>query len=251
MQILISENVDQLGQLAAERAAAVLRDAISDNRRARMIVATGASQFSVLEHLTQQPDIDWNMVDGFHLDEYIGIDRSHPASFCRYLDERFVQKVPIGSFQFLDAFASPQETIQRVGAIVTTARIDVALVGIGENGHLAFNDPPADFETSSPYLIVELDSACRQQQVGEGWFPDLSSVPTQAISMSVHQIMQSRTIICSVPDRRKASAVRDTVEGPVTPQVPASILQRHSDCTLLLDQASAELLRASTRGQNH
>ncbi|QEG43381.1 glucosamine-6-phosphate deaminase [Roseimaritima ulvae] len=248
MRIEIASDVDEMGRLAAERAAAILRDAISDNRRARMIVATGASQFTVLEHLTKQPDIDWQLVDGFHLDEYIGIDRSHPASFCRYLDERLVQKVPLGSFQFLDAGDSPQENVQRIGELVSGQPIDVALVGIGENGHLAFNDPPADFETTDPYLIVELDEPCRQQQVGEGWFGSLAEVPTHAISMSVQQIMKSRAIICSVPDARKAAAVQAAVEGPVTPDLPASILQKHANCTLLLDPPAAEKLSEATRG---
>lgn len=247
MRIEIASDVDEMGRLAAERAAVILRDAISDNRRARMIVATGASQFTVLEHLTKQPDIDWQLVDGFHLDEYIGIDRSHPASFCRYLDERLVQKVPLGSFQFLDAGDSPEENVKRIGELVSSQRIDVALVGIGENGHLAFNDPPADFDTTDPYIIVELDEPCRQQQVGEGWFASLAEVPTHAISMSVNQIMKSRAIICSVPDARKAAAVQAAVEGPVTPNLPASILQKHADCTLLLDPPSASMLSDATR----
>ncbi len=247
MRIVIASDVDQMGRLAAEQAAALLRDAISDNRRARIVVATGASQFTVLDHLTKQPDIDWQLVDGFHLDEYIGIDRKHPASFCRYLEERFVQQVPIGSFQFLDAEAAPEKSIERAGRLLTAQPVDVALVGIGENGHLAFNDPPADFEATDPYLIVELDTACRQQQVGEGWFASLEDVPTHAISMSVQQIMRARTIVCSVPDQRKAAAARDAVEGPITPQVPASILQKHPDCTILLDPPSASLLSDATR----
>lgn len=247
MDIVIASDVEKMGQLAAEKGAAVIRDAISDNRRARIIVATGASQFTVLKHLVAQPDIDWGMVDGFHLDEYIGIDRSHPASFCRYLDERFVQQVPIGSFQFLDAEGSPAEVAARVGQLVTAQPVDVAFVGIGENGHLAFNDPPANFETNDPYLIVDLDEACRQQQVGEGWFASLADVPKQALSMSVNQIMKTRTIICSVPDERKAEAVRGSVEGAVTPNVPASILQNHAACTLMLDPASAKLLSEATK----
>lgn len=249
MRLVIASDVQKMGQVAAQHAATILRDAISDNRRARLIVATGASQFTVLEHLTTEPDIDWSQVDGFHLDEYVGIDRSHPASFCRYLDERFVQKVPIGSFHFLDGDPNPAATIQRVAPQVTKPRVDVALVGIGENGHLAFNDPPADFETTDPYLIVQLDEACRNQQVGEGWFKSLSEVPTQAISMSIQQIMATRSIICSVPDERKAAAVQQAVEGPVTPEVPASILQRHPDCLLVVDPDAASRLSDATKEQ--
>ncbi|MEX0825094.1 MAG: glucosamine-6-phosphate deaminase [Pirellulaceae bacterium] len=249
MRIQISADADAMGRYAAERAAEILRTAIATGRRARLIVATGASQFTVLDHLTKQPDIAWDQVDGFHLDEYIGIDRSHPASFCGYLQERLVDKVPIGSFHFLEPNIAAQENVQRVGALVTESPIDVALVGIGENAHLAFNDPPADFQTTQPYLIVDLDEACRQQQVGEGWFPNLEAVPKQAISMSVHQILQSKTIICSVPDSRKAKAVRETVEGSVTPEVPASALQNHADCTLCLDPAAAEQLSPETKAQ--
>ncbi|WP_153558287.1 glucosamine-6-phosphate deaminase [Roseimaritima sediminicola] len=247
MRIEIAADIEEMGRRAAEKAAQILRDAISDNRRARMIVATGASQFTVLDHLTQQPDIDWQLVDGFHLDEYIGIDRSHPASFCRYLDERLVQKVPLGSFQFLDAGGTPEENVRRIGQELSSQPVDVALVGIGENAHLAFNDPPANFDATDPYIIVELDRLCRQQQVGEGWFGSLDEVPTHAISMSVQQIMKSRAILCSVPDTRKADAVQAAVEGPVTPDVPASILQQHPNCTLLLDPPAASKLSESTR----
>lgn len=247
MRIEIAADIEEMGRRAAEKAAQILRDAISDNRRARMIVATGASQFTVLDHLIKQPDIDWQLVDGFHLDEYIGIDRSHPASFCRYLDERLVQKVPLGSFQFLDAGGTPEENVRRIGQELSSQSVDVALVGIGENAHLAFNDPPANFDATDPYIIVELDRLCRQQQVGEGWFGSLEEVPTHAISMSVQQIMKSRAILCSVPDTRKADAVQAAVEGPVTPDVPASILQQHPNCTLLLDPPAASKLSESTR----
>jgi glucosamine-6-phosphate deaminase len=249
MRLQITVDADAMGQYAAARAAEVLKAAIAAGRRARLIVATGASQFTVLDHLTRQSGIAWEQVDGFHLDEYIGIDRHHPASFCGYLQERLVDKVPIGSFHFLEPDVDPAKNIQRVGALLTAAPIDVALVGIGENGHLAFNDPPADFRTTDPYLIVDLDEACRQQQVGEGWFPDLDAVPQQAMSMSVHQILQARTILCSVPDRRKAEAVRGTVEGSITPDVPASALQQHDDCTLCLDTAAAERLSDATKAQ--
>ena len=177
----------------------------------------------------REPDIAWNRVTGFHLDEYVGLPIAHPASFRGYLWQRFVSRLPLplAAFHFLDGEGDPQAECRRVGEIIRRHPIDVAFVGIGENGHLAFNDPPADFETEEPYLVVELDDACRRQQLGEGWFPTFDDVPQQAISMSVRQIMKSRAIICTVPDERKAEAVRNAVEGEVTPQVPASILQRH------------------------
>src|SRR4029078_5594418 len=171
---------------------------------------------------------------------------SHPASFRRFLQERLIQKVGITNYHFLDGDTDPSATIRRVGKALVAAPIDIAFVGIGENGHLAFNDPPADFETEEPYLVVQLDDACRRQQLGEGWFPTFDDVPKQALSMSVRQIMKSRAIICTVPDERKAEAVRNSVESQVTPQVPASILQRHERCTLFLDKPSASLLRKVT-----
>jgi len=211
-----------------------------------LVVATGSSQFEVLSQLIQQPDIDWSHVHGFHLDEYLGIDRDHRASFCGYLQERFVQHVPLGSFFYLDGNLAPESLLQNANQYLQGKQIDLMLCGIGENGHLAFNDPPANFESIDPYLIVQLDEACRRQQVGEGWFGSLEAVPKQAISMSIRQIMQAETILCSVPDLRKAEAVRDSVEGPVTPTVPASILQEHSNVQLVLDTDSSSLLSPET-----
>jgi len=242
VQIVIANDRGELGNVAAQKAAAFLQRTVAERGQARLIVATGSSQFEVLESLVTTPGIDWSRIDGFHLDEYIGISRSHAASFCGYLAKRFVDRVPIRSFQFLDGTKDPSQVCAEVGQKLTELPIDLALVGIGENGHLAFNDPPADFETTQPYIIVSLDEACRRQQVGEGWFDDLSQVPTHAISMSIRQIMATRHIICSVPDRRKAKAVADSVEGPVTSDVPASILQQHPSVDLILDQTSAALL---------
>ena len=242
MRLVIATDEDAMGKWVAEQAANVLKVTIARKGSARIVVATGASQFEVLRNLVLQPGIDWTKVTGFHLDEYVGLSPSHPASFCRYLQERFVSQVPLREFHFLRGDEDPHVTIDRVGTLLQQAPIDLALVGIGENGHLAFNDPPADFETKSPYLIVNLDEACRQQQVGEGWFADLSEVPTQAISMSVNQILDAREIFCSVPDERKSEAVRNTVEGPMTPDVPASILRNHPDVDLVIDQAAASQL---------
>lgn len=233
-----------MGKAAAAAGAAWIRRAIADRGAATIIVATGASQFEMLEALVTEPNIDWNLVTGFHLDEYVGLSIEHPASFRRYLWQRFVRQlsVPLRAFHYLNAETDPLAECRRVGAILRQHPVDVAFVGIGENGHLAFNDPPANFETEEPYLVVQLDDACRRQQLGEGWFAIFDDVPQQAISMSVSQIMKSRAIICTVPDARKAEAVRQAIEGPVTPHVPASILQSHGMCRVFLDEKSAHLL---------
>ena len=244
MKTIVTPSASEMGRYAAEHAAIDLRGAIERNGTASLIVATGASQFEVLAHLVRQEGIDWSRVHGFHLDEYIGIGRDHPASFCRYLQERFVDRVPLASFHYLSGDTDAAETVRIASAKIAATTIDVALVGIGENGHLAFNDPPADFETETPYLIVELDHECRMQQVGEGWFASLDHVPTHAISMSVRQILKTKSIYCSVPDQRKAGAVRDTLCGPVTPDVPASILKEHPATTLIIDEAAASELPA-------
>lgn len=243
MDIEIRDTVEQMGQQAAEDGAVLLRTAIATRGEANLIVATGASQFTVLAALIAQPDIDWSKVTGFHLDEYLGLPLSHPASFRGYLKERFVDQIGLKQFHYIDGQVNPISTeIERLNGLISDCPIDVAFVGIGENGHLAFNDPPADFATEQPYLIVDLDDACRQQQLGEGWFPTFDDVPKQAISMSVRQILKSTAIVCSVPDERKAIAVQNTIEGSVTPDVPASILQQHANTTIYLDKAAASRL---------
>ena len=247
MKTVVTDTASEMGRYVAEKAAKDLRQAIRDNGTAYLIVATGASQFEVLSQLVEQPDVDWRRVHGFHLDEYIGINRDHPASFCRYLQERFVDKVPLGSFHYLAGDADPDETVRTAAEKIAAISVDVALVGIGENSHLAFNDPPADFETEDPYLIVELDQECRRQQVGEGWFASIAEVPTHAISMSVKQILKSKIIYCSVPDERKSTAVRDTLTQPISPEFPASILRQHAAATLVVDQAAASQIPSSVR----
>ena len=238
MTIIVSETKQQLGKAAAEKGSLFIRKAIQEKGEATIIVATGASQFEMLSELVEQ-DLEWEKVRAFHLDEYIGIDAEHPASFRKYLKERFVNRVPLKEFIYINGQMEPVGECQRLNALISGYSIDVAFVGIGENSHLAFNDPPADFLTEHPYIIVDLDHACRKQQLNEGWFHTLQEVPGKAISMSVHQIMKSNTIICSVPDERKAKAVKLTVEGPVTPEVPASILRKHNNCYLYLDKQSA------------
>lgn len=232
-----------LAAAAAHDAAVRIREAIVTKGRARIVAATGASQIAFLDCLVREPDIDWLLVELFHLDEYIGLPIDHPASFRKYLLDRLIHPAGIARYHLLDGERDPAAVCSSVGARLRKEPVDVAFVGIGENGHLAFNDPPADFETDDPYLIVQLDERCRRQQVGEGWFGGLDEVPERAISMSVRQILSSRSIICVVPDRRKAEAVRAAVEGPVDPRVPASILQRHPEATIYLDPESASLLQ--------
>jgi glucosamine-6-phosphate deaminase len=235
----------KMAEAAAEHAARLLRSAIDRSGRARFVVATGSSQLEFLDRLVESPGIDWSRTVMFHLDEYIGIGSDHPASFVGYLRDRLVDRVHPGEVHFLDGLAPDADREgERVGSLISAAPIDVAFVGIGENGHLAFNDPPADFETDAPYLVVDLDRACRMQQVGEGWFSSFDEVPRQALSMSIRQIMSAGEIICTVPDRRKAEAVRDCL-GPdagVSPDHPASILQNHDSCHVFLDEEAASLL---------
>lgn len=240
MRIHIFSTKDEMASAAANCTAEGLQAALHERGAANLILATGASQFDMLAELVKLP-VDWTRVTVFHLDEYIGLPESHPASFRKYLKERFAARVSgLKSFHYVNgSTADPREECARLGELIRAHPIDVACIGIGENGHLAFNDPPADFETEEPYLIVTLDEACRKQQLGEGWFPSLTDVPHQAISMSIRQILKSERIVCTVPDTRKATAVRGAVKGPVTNHVPASILQNHSNCDLYLDAAAA------------
>ena len=248
MQIDISETKLQAGIRAARDGAEHIRQAISRSGTAQIVLASAASQFEMYAELLTAPDIDWTKVTAFHLDEYAGMSSQHPASFRRFLKERFLDKLPqqIGAFHAIQAENDLEAECRRIGGLLKQNPTDVAFIGIGENGHIAFNDPPADFTTSEAYIIVDLDEACRRQQLGEGWFPTLGEVPTKAISMSAPQIFQSKKIVCTVPDKRKALAVRDSVQGPVTPDVPASILQEHGAATLYLDKGSASLLRTRT-----
>ena len=242
MNIETFSTKEEMGAAAAAHGVSKLQAVLAEKGSASFIVATGASQFEMLAKLAEA-DLPWNKLTGFHLDEYVGLSINHEASFRKYLWERFVSRLPLplAAFHFLDGEEDADAECRRASELIEQTSIDVAFVGIGENGHLAFNDPPADFETDQPYLTVDLDVACRQQQFGEGWFPTLDAVPRQAISMSVRQIMKSDAIVCTVPDERKAEAVKNATQGPVTPEVPASILQEHPDCRLFLDAAAASL----------
>lgn len=242
MNIAIFENSQAMGAAAGKAAAKLIRTALQNKGEANIILATGTSQFEVLNQLLNETDIDWSQVTMFHLDEYIGLPDTHPASFRKYLKERFIEKVSLKSYHLINAETNPEGECERLGKLILAHPIDVALVGIGENGHLAFNDPPADFDTEAPYIIVNLDEPCRRQQLGEGWFPSLEAVPTQAISMSIRQIMKSAHIICSVPDERKAQAVKNCLEGTISHLFPASILQQHPHCSVFLDVFSSKHL---------
>ena len=244
----IYEDKVSLGRAAAEQAASSLREAIRKTGRARIIAATGASQFEFLDALTAKPDIEWAKVEMFHLDEYIGLQVSHPASFRKYLRERLIDKTGITKYHFLEGEGDVPAMVRKVSAELTAAPVDIAFVGIGENGHLAFNDPPANFQAEEPYLIVDLDEACRRQQVGEGWFNSIADVPKRAISMSVRQILKAKEILCIVPDARKAQAVKSCFEGEISPLAPASILRSHTNTTVFLDKFSAALLSPKSKG---
>ena len=244
MHIRVFQTKEALGRAAANDAAEAIRSAIAARGQARIVAATGASQFEFLRALVAEPGIDWERVEMFHLDEYVGLPADHPASFRRYLRERLIEPTGMRHVHLLDADTEPERVRLDTGLLLLERPVDVAFVGIGENAHLAFNDPPADFDTDEPYLIVELDEACRRQQVGEGWFPDLEGVPSRAISMSCRQILKSRRILVIVPDARKAAAVKATIEGPIVPETPASILQTRPDVTFYLDRDSSAALAA-------
>lgn len=240
--IIICNSKEELGRLAGLKAAELIKNAINEQGQANIILATGASQFETLGTLVKQ-HVDWNKVVMFHLDEYIDLPETSPASFRHYLKERFVDLVVnLKEVHYINGENDPSTECRRLGRIISEHPVDVALVGIGENGHLAFNDPPADFETEEPYIIVELDDKCRKQQLGEGWFRSIDDVPREAISMSIKQILKSKSIICSVPDQRKALAVKNSMEAEIDNMVPATILKTHPYCYYFLDKSSSSLL---------
>jgi glucosamine-6-phosphate deaminase len=244
MKIHVSQTKQQLGEVAAQQAIKLIKNAIEENGFASLIIATGASQYEVLDSLVATQEIDWSKVTVFHLDEYIKLPNTHPASFRKFLKDYFIDRLPsLKQVYFVNGNAEdPAQECKRLGNIISDYKIDVAFVGIGENGHLAFNDPPADFETPEPFIVVELDEKCRRQQVGEGCFPSLDDVPRKAISMSVRQVMKAKHIICSVPDQRKAEAVKHCLENEVSNLYPASILRLHAHCFIFLDGNSASML---------
>lgn len=243
MLLNISSDRTSLSLAAANHAASAIRRAIANRGHARIVVASAASQIEFLAALTKASDLDWRKVELFHLDEYIGLPETHPGGFRKMIREQLIQPTGINNYHLLDGDTGDPEAVARsVGKELASARVDIEFLGIGENGHVAFNDPPANFETEEPYIIVTLDEACRQQQVGEAWFANISQVPKQAISMSVRQVLKANEIIAVVPDKRKAKAIQGCFEGEISPMVPASILRTHSNAMIYLDKNSASML---------
>src|ERR1700686_3766582 len=248
MLLKVFDDKVTLGRAAAEQAATAIRRAMSERGKARIIAATAASQLEFLDALTKAPGIDWTQVEAFHLDEYIGLPITHPGSFRKMLMTELIKKTGITHYHLLEGDPpDPPAAVQEASKQLASAPIDVAFLGIGENGHIAFNDPPADFHTEEPYIIVNLDEACRRQQVGEAWFANISQVPKRAISMSARQILKAKEILAVVPDRRKAPAVKLCFEGKINPMAPASILRRHPNATVYLDKNSASMLGPELR----
>jgi len=238
MKITLSENAVMLGERAAELAAKYLNEAIAANGSARLVLSTGASQFETIAALVKK-DIDWSKVDVFHLDEYVDLPITHPASFRKYIKERFGDIANPRAIHYVNTEGNIDENIAELTKELRAAPVDVALIGIGENAHIAFNDPPADFDNENAYIVVNLDAKCRNQQLGEGWFENLEAVPKQAVSMTVKQIMASKVIISCVPHKVKAQAIKDTLENDLTPYVPATMLKQHENWNLFIDQNSA------------
>lgn len=241
MKLIISKTKEELGKLSAEHAASCINEAIAKQGYARILLSTGASQFPFFDEFVKQ-DIDWSRVEMFHLDEYVGITDAHPASFKRYLTDRFVAKVNPGKAHLIDGSRSPEETIAELTALLNEKPVDVGLIGIGENAHIAFNDPPADFDDDRAYKVVTLDERCLLQQVGEGWFSSVEETYKQAISMTCKQIMKCKTIISVVPYAVKAEAVYKTLTSSLSPEVPATLLKEHADFSLYCDADSASML---------
>jgi glucosamine-6-phosphate deaminase len=244
MQVKILKNAQKLGQAAAEYSAKIMKDKIAQKGCARIVMSTGASQFDTIKALVEQ-NVDWSKVTMFHLDEYVDLPETHPASFRRYLKERFISKVDLKAYHLVTGEGDIQDTINELTKELRRDTIDLGLIGIGENAHIAFNDPPADFDTEEAYIVVDLDEKCKKQQVGEGWFGSVEDVPKQAISMTVHQIMECENIVSCVPNKIKAPAVKKTLDNKVTNLIPATILKEHKSFTLFLDENSAALIDKS------
>ena len=234
-----------LGAAAAERAAALITRAIEEHGRARVIAATGNSQLPLVEALVAQP-VDWKSVELFHMDEYAGMSAQHPASFRLWIRTRLAEKVHPLKTHYLEGDAVDLEAeIARYSRLLLEAPVHLAFVGFGENGHIAFNDPPvADFRDPATVKKVSLDEPCRKQQAGEGHFPDLASVPTEAVTITCTGLFRANAWVCCVPERRKAEAVRNALEGPISEACPASLVRRHPNASVFLDAESASLLHA-------
>lgn len=239
MNLNICKDAADLGKKAAAQAAAYLKEVIEKNGYARIVLSTGSSQFETLSALIDS-DVDWSKVEMFHLDEYVGLPETHIASFRKYLKERFISKINLLDYHLVDG--NP-DSIPELTRLLREKDVDLGLIGIGENGHIAFNDPPADFDTKEAYIVVNLDDACKNQQVGEGWFPTIDDVPKQAISMTVYQILKCKKIITCVPHEVKANAIYKTLNNEVSNMVPATMLRTHPDWSLYVDENSAKLIK--------
>ena len=239
MNLNICKDAADLGKKAASQAAAYLKEVIEKNGYARIVLSTGSSQFETLSALIDS-DVDWSKVEMFHLDEYVGLPETHIASFRKYLKERFISKINLLDYHLVDG--NP-DSIPELTRLLREKDVDLGLIGIGENGHIAFNDPPADFDTKEAYIVVNLDDACKNQQVGEGWFPTIDDVPKHAISMTVYQILKCKKIITCVPHEVKANAIYKTLNNEVSNMVPATMLRTHPDWSLYVDENSAKLIK--------
>ena len=242
MVLKIFDDVQKMGKVAALQAAGIVNKSIAENGYARIVLSTGASQFAFFESFVKQ-NIPWDKVEMFHLDEYVGAAETHKASFCKYLKERFLNKVPVKKVHLISGEGDVEETIRKISEEINVRPIALGMIGVGENGHIAFSDPPADFQDARAYKIVELDERCKKQQVSEGWFPDVSSVFSRAISMTCLQIMKCENIISFVPYKAKAQAIKNMFEKDHDPFVPATLLKEHKNFTLYCDKESSSLLK--------
>ena len=239
MSINICADAKELGTRAAADAACYLGEVIKRNGYARIVVSTGSSQFETLSALIDS-DVDWGRVELFHLDEYVALPDTHAASFRKYLMERFISKINLMAYNLVDGEPA---NIPALSAKLREKDVDLGLIGIGENGHIAFNDPPADFETTEAFIVVNLDEACKKQQVGEGWFASIDDVPKQAISMTPYQIMKCKKIITCAPHSVKAKAIKATLYDAVSNMIPATLLRTHPDWSLYVDKNSGSLIK--------
>jgi glucosamine-6-phosphate deaminase len=248
MRITICEDKHDLGYQAAKLGIARIREAIELNGRATIAVATGLSQISLYSHLANA-DLPWSKVEAYGLNEYVGIDEEHPSSFRSYLRKHFISRIEdLGAYHEVRGdYPNLAKEVDRLNTLINDRPVDVTFLSIGENGHIGLNDPPADFNTRQPFIVVDLDERCRRQQVSEGWFSSLGEVPHQAITMSVRQIIRSKYLICSVPDQRKARAVASCLYDQITPYSPSTLLRTKRECTLFLDRPSSMLVMGDRR----
>lgn len=241
MKVKVYTTTEEMGLAAAKQAADYLRNLITQGKQPRLLLSTGASQFPFFKYFVKE-DLNWSQVEMFHLDEYVGISPEHPASFQKYLRERFVDVVKPGKYHLIDGLKDPVQTIAELTALLEERPVDLGLIGIGENAHIAFNDPPADFDNKNAFKVVTLADSCIAQQIHEGWFATPDEAFKEAISMTCHQIMACKCIISVVPYAVKAQAIHDTLTAPCSPMVPATLMREHPDATVYCDADSAALV---------